>query len=158
MTRSLFGTIAIVIGGACVSPRSGPQPPSAIVCRFEVLRTPSGCSVVEKTWRISKNGLAEFVDSADRPLALGAEGVACSSTIKCTEPLVVTRPECARPVKAVAFSWDGGGCRFSIGAPLWGMCEISSHCSRPGGLSEGVLYLPEGFAGKVGSETLWCGC
>ena len=156
MMRLLCGTI-LVVGGACVGARSPPPTPT-VVCRYEVLRTPVGCSVVEMTWRIAANGLAEFDDSAARPLAMGASEVACSSAIECTETPIVTRPECAKPSKAAAFSWDGGGCLFRIGAPVWGVCEISSHCSKPGGLSEGVLYVPEGFAGRVGSEMLWCGC
>ena len=160
MTRLLCGALALAIGGACFGFRSSPRAPGAstVVCRYEILRTASGCSVVEKTWRIAANGLAEFDDSAERPLALGVAGVGCSASIMCDEAPVVTRPECARPVKTAAFSWDGGGCRFVIGAPVWGVCEISSYCSKLGGLSEGVLYVPEGFAGRVGSETLWCGC
>lgn len=141
----------------CVGPRSTTTVVPAI-CRFEVLRTPSGCSVVERTWRLASNGLAELDDSSEQSVPVGSNGVACSSSVLCTDVPIATRPECSRPAKTAAFFWDGGGCRFSIGAPTWGVCEIRSYCSRTGGLSEGVLYVPEGFAGRVGPEILWCGC
>lgn len=154
MTRPL--TVLIVLAG-CVAPRS-PSLSQPRICRYEVLRTPTGCSVVEKTWRVAADGVAEFDDSADHDLALGATRLACTTPVTCTDAPVPTRSECGGEAKVALFSWDGGACRFLVGRPVWGVCAVSSYCSKPGGLTEGVLYVPEGFAGRVGSETLWCGC
>lgn len=130
------------------------------LCRHQVVKSERGCSVVEFRWKTDgTSGLVEMVGSTDHDLAPGEVGTACGDTpVECLDELRPPPTTCTRGRTVAHFTYDDGGCIFAIEAPLWDFCQVTAHCGRLGGIIEGTIFIPEGHAGRAGTEILWCSC
>lgn len=153
---SRLSTCLAVLLTACVESRPTPSVPKS-VCRYQVQPSEGGCRLVEFDWVIDKDGLAQPTGGRALDLDAGATGEVCGQILGCESP--PPRSECApRGSTRLAMTFDGGSCLYGYKAPIWGYCEVVVGCGERGGIGEGVIYIPEGHAGRAGMDVLFCSC